>query len=112
MTGLHLAAYFGLENVTSFLLNSNVPESRDSYSRTPLSWAAENGHEATVKLLLEKGADIESKERFGKTPLPLAANRGHEAVVKLLLEKGAEINLKDKTPLLWATRNGHEAVIE
>ena len=39
-------------------------ESKDrEYSRTPLSWAAENGHEAVVKLLLEKGADLESKDR-------------------------------------------------
>ena len=38
-------------------------ESKDSeYSQTPLSWAAEYGHEAVVKLLLEKGADLESKD--------------------------------------------------
>ena len=38
-------------------------ESKDTdYGQTPLSWAAENGHEAVVKLLLEKGADVESKD--------------------------------------------------
>ena len=40
-------------------------ESKDrEYGQTPLSWAAEKGHEAAVKLLLEKGADVESKERI------------------------------------------------
>jgi ankyrin repeat protein len=40
-----------------------------------------------VKLLLEKGADVESKDDVGQTPLLWARN---EAVVKLLLEKGTE----------------------
>jgi hypothetical protein len=48
-----------------------------------------NGHEAVLKLLLEKVAELESKDRsYGLTPLSYAAGNGHEAVVKLLLEKG------------------------
>jgi ankyrin repeat protein len=37
-----------------------------------------------VKLLLEKGAELESKDGQGQTPLSLAAKNGHKAVVKLL----------------------------
>jgi ankyrin repeat protein len=58
--------------------------------------AAENGHEAVIKLLLEKNADLESKDKNGQTPLLLAAENGHKAVIKLLLEKNADLEYKDK----------------
>jgi ankyrin repeat protein len=60
-------------------------DSKDSYGRTPLTWAAKGGHEAVVKLLLETGkVDVNSKDMNGQTPLSWAAEGGHEAVVKLL----------------------------
>jgi ankyrin repeat protein len=77
--------------------------------------AAGNGHEAVVKLLVEKGADLESKDRFGRIPLSLAAMNGHEAVVKLLVEKGADLEYKDhngQTSLSFATKYGHKAVVK
>jgi ankyrin repeat protein len=53
MRGLHVAAYFGIVEATKDLLNSsNNLDMKDDYSRTPLSLAAENGHEAVVKILL------------------------------------------------------------
>ena len=47
--------------------------------------AAWNGHEAIVKLLLKKGADVKSKDKVSETPLSCAVMCGHrhEAVVKL-----------------------------
>jgi ankyrin repeat protein len=116
MRGLHLAAYFELEKVMTTLLKNDYDlYPRDSHGRTPLSWAAANGNEAVVKLLLGKGAKLESKDRRGRTPLSWAAANGNEAVVKLLLGKGAKLESKDRcgrTPLLWAVDNGHEAVVK
>ncbi|KAH8648185.1 ankyrin repeat-containing domain protein, partial [Tricladium varicosporioides] len=66
------------------------------FGQTPLSCAAEKGHEAVVKLLLEKGAALEVQSSSGQTPLSWAAVNGHEAVVKLLLEKGAALEVQDK----------------
>ena len=57
-----------------------------------------------MKLLVEKGAELDSKDNDGQTPLSCAADSGHEAVVKLLVEKGAELDSKDndgRTPLSW-----------
>jgi ankyrin repeat protein len=131
MTGLHLAASFGVEGAIKALLSKGVkvnvtdtgdqkaPEAKldlkDKLGRTPLSWAARNGHKAVVEQLLEKGANLDLKDRFGGTPLSRAAENGHEVVVNQLLEKGADLESKDKrrqTPLSLAAENGHEAVVK
>ena len=101
MTGVHVAAYFGLEGAIIGLLNNGRDtgkadvNSKDSYGRTPLWWAALNGDEAIVKLLLETGkVDIECKDKDNWTPLLWAIEGGHKAVVKLLLKAGARANRK------------------
>ena len=51
-TGLHLTARFGLSYLLEKLLaERDDVDSKDKNGRTPLSWAAESGHEAVVKLL-------------------------------------------------------------
>ena len=50
----------------------------------------EHKHEAVVKLLLEKGADVKSKNGISQTPLSRAVRGGYRAVMKLLLKKGTE----------------------
>ncbi|KAF2183470.1 ankyrin [Zopfia rhizophila CBS 207.26] len=120
ITGVHLAAYFGLrEMLTVLLKNGHCQDAKDSEGRTPLSYATENGHEAVVKsLLAAEGVDVNSKDNGARTPLSLAAGKGHEAVVKLLLaEDGVDVNSKDdayykRTPLSLAAGKGHEAVVK
>ncbi|KAL8407763.1 hypothetical protein RB594_006559 [Gaeumannomyces avenae] len=92
-------------------------DSKDKWGQTPLWWAARNGREAIVKLLLATGkVDVESKSWGGQTPLWWAARNGHEAVVKLLLATGkVDVDSKDqsgRTPLSWAAANGHETVVK
>ncbi|KAF4438156.1 ankyrin repeat protein [Fusarium austroafricanum] len=116
VTGLHLAAYFGIhEAVGSLLQPWQDVDLDDSYGQTPLSWAAQNGHEAVVQLLLEKGANIEAKDWDGCTPLLHAVDSGHETVVKVLLKNKADIETEDEsgvTPLIGAVSRGHEAIVQ
>jgi ankyrin repeat protein len=94
----------------------NAAPKREGFrDKTPLHCAAEEGHEATVKLLLEKGADIEAKDHDHQAPLHCAAEAGHTAIVKLLLEKGADIEAEDhyhQAPLHCAAEAGHEAIVK
>ena len=80
---------------------------RNKYRQTPLHLAATGGHIEIVRLLLEKGADINARDIKG-TPLHWAASRGHLEVVRWLVENGADINARDedgRTALHWATGN-------
>jgi hypothetical protein len=93
ITGVHLAAYFGLGGAIMALIQNGVElDCMDPYGRTPLSRAAELGHVAIVKLLLAADeVDPDSKKTASDwTPLSYAAGMGHEVVVELLL--GAGVN--------------------
>jgi ankyrin repeat protein len=49
MTGLHVAAYFGVREAVAELIRMKYDaDSKDTYGRTPLSYAAANVHDAAV----------------------------------------------------------------
>ena len=101
-TLLHLASYFDILPLAEKLVLGKgmmnkirclyYLRKRDRYGMTALMWASHCGHEAVVRLLLEKGADINAKDPFGGTALKEAADEGRKTLVRLLLEKGADIN--------------------
>jgi ankyrin repeat protein len=121
-TILHMASRYGIVDLLLAALgNLNEidvkADSKDNYGRTPLSWAAANGHEANVQLLLNTSkVEADSKDNSGRTPLSWAALNGHEAVVQLLLNTSkVKADSKDnsgRTALSCAAVNGHEAVVQ
>lgn len=70
------------------------PNVSDSYSKTPLHFAASQGNLPAVQALLSHGADANVKDYTGDTPLTEAAYRDNIEVVKLLLAHGADVNAK------------------
>ena len=118
-TLLFVASRHGLLSVIRAMLNSGASidlNSRGLRRRTPLICAAEMGHEAVVRFLMEqKDTNISSEDGAGRTALFHAVWRGHEAVIRLLIDQeDLDINLKDRSgasSLILAAEAGHEAVI-
>lgn len=109
---MHFAALFGLDRIVTALMQAGYnTRVVDGDNRTPLTYAAEFGHQAVVKLLLrdEKIWDIDES-----TPLHFAAKKGHKNIVKLLLNcEGIDVNAPNldlDTPLNVAIEMRHEGV--
>ena len=76
-----------------------------------LPYAAQEGYEEIVELLIANGADVNLMHRGGRNltgillfyfPLQGAVGNGHKEIVELLIAKGADVNAKDEvgeTPL-------------
>ena len=99
--------------------NLEEEEEEGFYYSTALHLAAANGHVATVKLLIEKGADLNIRQESslghtGTTPLSLAAVRGNPLCAVELLKAGAAVDLASSsgdTPLMLAAGEGREAIV-
>ncbi|RDA85187.1 hypothetical protein CP532_2388 [Ophiocordyceps camponoti-leonardi (nom. inval.)] len=71
-------------------------------------------HTCIVKLLVEKGADVNAKSKYGYTAVMEALQKGNEAAVKILMENGADININkfDNTLFSEAIGFGTEVLVK
>jgi len=58
----------------------------DDIGWTPLLLAIEYGHETTVRILIEAGADTNKASYSGMTPLFNATLKGHETILQMLTD--------------------------
>lgn len=93
----------------------------DESGLNALIWAAREGHEDLVRLLLallETGSqvDVNFKDSNGRTAISWAAENGLDIVVKLLLETDlVDLEMRDDllmSPLSYAAEKGHGAVVK
>jgi ankyrin repeat protein len=113
------AALFGRVERLRELLDEE-PARVDAFSPdgfSPLHLAVFGGHEPAVRLLIERGADLEAVSTSSIAqvrPLGTAANFGRVELGRLLLEAGADpdgTSPQGTTALDTATANGNDAFV-
>jgi len=83
----------------------NLPAVFEGDPVSSLHAAAQAGHVAVCRQLVEAGADIEFRGNLQFTPLHFAARNGHIGVVALLIQRGSDTRATDSelyTPLMVA----------
>jgi ankyrin repeat protein len=76
--------------------------------------AAQEGHVGAVRLLLERGVEVDTIDPREGTALHAAARECHEEVVSILLSSGADVYRRTdekETPLILASSYGHLGVV-
>lgn len=118
-SALTFAAHKGYDDIVALLLRAGAPvNSRVTEDlSTPLHKAcagSKAGHMASVKLLLENGADVHALNKWRETPLLTASNHGQNTAVEALLSNGADPCKCTDTgwsPLSIAAYKGHDEVV-
>ncbi|KAJ5932852.1 hypothetical protein N7516_007341 [Penicillium verrucosum] len=117
MSALHLAAFNGHEQEVRSILSVdkrdvNTPDDTKTY---PLIWASLNGHDETVELLLERGADVNAQGGLYENALYAACFKGHDKIAQMLLERGADVNAQGgfyENALYAACFKGHDKIAQ
>ena len=92
-TALHLAAFFGHEDVAAELLRRGADVNavaRNNLGVQPINSAAAGNHTEVVRVLLDHGADPDAREAAGFAPIHAAAHNGNDELYELLVARGAD----------------------
>lgn len=87
---------------------------RGRYRIPPIVVAADAGQVDAVRLLIQKGAQIDLRAHDNQTALGAAVARERADIVKVLLDAGADPNrsaLDKEMPLIVAARKGLETIV-
>ena len=104
----------GDEDLVSHFMDQATVDWRGDGDFTALHNAAYKGRTPVVTRLLDAGWSLEARSVSGDTPLSLVAGAGHLETAKCLMLRGANMDTQSnymRTPLHWASYNGHNEVI-
>lgn len=92
-----LAALNGDLELVNLLISKDAEVNKKGWA--PLHYAAANGNDNIVKVLLDHSAYVDAGSPNGTTPLMMAARGNHVSTVKLLLDNGADLTVKNQIGL-------------
>ena len=99
-----------------FLLTRPRTRVKPEQAQSSLDNAAGKGHEETVRVLIDEGANVQTINVRGQAPLHLAAMTDNVEVVRMLIDGGADIDVAEPgnklRPLHNAAKNGCPHVCE
>ncbi|KAI0439243.1 ankyrin repeat-containing domain protein [Xylaria telfairii] len=89
LEGSHMAAYFDdprlagamIEKKRGFVLNAQT-----SNGETAVHWAAFYGHASVLRVLIDKGADLDTKGNLKRTAVHKATMNDDQESVRMILE--------------------------
>ena len=92
------AVFNNYSEIVKLFLEEDIidPNRRYLHGFTALMYAAIHGHEDTLNVLIEGGADLNRQNDKGMTALMNAVKNEQVEIVKLLLKAGADPEIKDK----------------
>jgi uncharacterized protein len=88
---------------------------RNAFGVAPVHAAASVRDAASMRLLLDRGADANARQQLGYTALHTAAQLGDEGIAELLLAHGADPGAAGddgKTPADLAAAHGHPGIVK
>ena len=86
-----------IDKLRDLLKNCDSKELKLNDNISFLSIACMNEQINTVKLLIEKGCDVNEKDHLGKTMLHEMCRTGNIEIIKLLIKNGARLNEQSNT---------------
>ncbi|XP_046550763.1 ankyrin-1-like [Haliotis rubra] len=115
---LHLASRSGHVDIVGCILSQNITDinSRGSFERTPLIFAASSGHRDVFDLLTKRGANVHLVDRSKSNILHVACISGKVKMVKHIISKHiVEINSRGnegRTVLMMAAEKGNIELVQ
>ena len=82
-----MASWSGYTKIVQKLIEAGVNVNVSKNKHTVLHYACDQGQLEVVKLLLEKGADVNAKNEEGETPLDIAKKTSNKEIIKLFENK-------------------------